>query len=581
MRLFEWTHVSHQWVERMLDYNVPGAGKLNRSLSVVDSYKFLKEGKELTEDEIFLASALGWCIEWDDYLDCFGDPVVIGKIGTDIEDFTCSWLVDKALKISNDGKKKLLYDNYGKDDAACVAKVKELNLEVPSPRLSFGIRAGGRPDRRISVVLTRPPRARTRPDLREIWAANAAHRVKTLRTDCGGEFLSKEFTRLCEDWGLQRHLTAPYSPQQNGVVERRNRTVMATVCSLLKSMHVPAEFWGEAVRHAVYLLNLLPTKALGECTPFEAWTGRKPHLGHLRVFGCIAYVKLTVPHPKKLDDRSLPTIYLGMEEGLPLSPMAGAEEPEAVDGARASLSTTEESTPSIPSSHSPIQVSESPDSGPVRLRDLRDIYTNTEEVVLGDDDDELILLESDEPICYREAAAESAWTQKVRLVAKGYVQRQGIDFEEVFAPVVRLDMVRVILALAANRSWEVHHMDVKSAFLNGELEEEVYVTQPEGFEVQGQKHMVYRLSKALYGLKQAPRAWNIRLDRSLKELGYKTSCNSREVKFFKQQMMTEFEMSDLGLLSYYLGIEVEQTKGQIKLKQSAYAKKVLSQFGMS
>ncbi|KAL9250712.1 Retrovirus-related Pol polyprotein from transposon TNT 1-94-like protein [Drosera capensis] len=175
---------------------------------------------------------------------------------------------------------------------------------------------------------------------------------------------------------------------------------------------------------------------------------------------------------------------------------------------------------------------------------------------------------------------------KARLVAKRYVQQQ------------------------ANRSWEVHHMDVKSAFLNGELEEEVYVAQPEGFEVQGQKHLMYKLSKALYGLKQAPRKWNIRLDRSLKELGFRrcsqeqavytrgergaalivgvyvddfivTGGNTREVQLFKQQMMTEFEMSDLELLSYYLGIEVEQKKGQIKLKRSAYAKKILSQFGMS
>ncbi|KAL9259787.1 Retrovirus-related Pol polyprotein from transposon TNT 1-94-like protein [Drosera capensis] len=148
-------------------------------------------------------------------------------------------------------------------------------------------------------------------------------------------------------------------------------------------------------------------------------------------------------------------------------------------------------------------------------------------------------------------------------------------------------------------------MDVKSAFLNGELEEEVYVAQPEGFEVQGQKHLVDRLSKALYGLKQAPRVWNIRLDRILKELGFRrysqeqvvytrgegsaalivgvyvddlivTGGNSREVKLFKQQMMTEFEMSDLGLLSYYLRIEVEQKKGQINLKQSAYAKKIVT-----
>ncbi|CAO2835760.1 unnamed protein product [Amaranthus hypochondriacus] len=269
---FDWTDTSRQWVDRMLDYNVPG-GKLNRGLSVIDSYKLLKDGEELTEDEIFLASALGWCIEWlqayflvlddimdnshtrrgqpcwfrvpkvgmiavndgvilrnqiprilkkhfrdtkyyvdlldlfnevefqtasgqmidlittiegekdlskysvdlhrrivqyktayysfylsvacallmsgekledhidvknilidmgiyfqvqDDYLDCFGDPKFIGKIGTDIEDFKCSWLVVKALELCNDEQKKVLFDNYGKEDPDCVAKVKEL-----------------------------------------------------------------------------------------------------------------------------------------------------------------------------------------------------------------------------------------------------------------------------------------------------------------------------------------------------------------------------------------------------------------------------------------------------------------------
>jgi hypothetical protein len=176
---------------------------------------------------------------------------------------------------------------------------------------------------------------------------------------------------------------------------------------------------------------------------------------------------------------------------------------------------------------------------------------------------------------------------KARLVAKGYVQKQGIDLEEVFAPVARLDTVRLILALAANRGWQVHHLDVKTAFLNGDLVEEVYVSQPEGFEVKGKKKHVLKLSKALYGLRQAPRAWNIKLDKSLKNLRF-TKCASElavytrgtrkevvvlgvyvddlivtgsdpaEILKFKKEMTTQFEMSDLGLLSYYLGIEVEQ-----------------------
>jgi hypothetical protein len=92
---------------------------------------------------------------------------------------------------------------------------------------------------------------------------------------------------------------------------------------------------------------------------------------------------------------------------------------------------------------------------------------------------------------------------KARLVAKGYVQRYGVDYDEVFAPVARLESARLLLALAEHEGWAVHHMDVKTAFLNGDLNEEVYVDQPPGFKVAGQEHKVLRLQKALYSLKQA------------------------------------------------------------------------------
>ena len=123
---------------------------------------------------------------------------------------------------------------------------------------------------------------------------------------------------------------------------------------------------------------------------------------------------------------------------------------------------------------------------------------------------------------------------KARLVAKGYVQRHGIDYEEVFAPVARLETVRVIIALAASNGWEVHHLDVKTAFLHGDLVEEVYVSQPDGFRIKGSEEKVYKLHKALYGLKQAPRAWNIKLKSILKELNF-SKC-SKEPSLFKKRM---------------------------------------------
>jgi len=118
---------------------------------------------------------------------------------------------------------------------------------------------------------------------------------------------------------------------------------------------------------------------------------------------------------------------------------------------------------------------------------------------------------------------------KARLVAKGYVQRQGVDFEEVFAPVARLESVPLMLAITAHWSWPVHHMDVKSAFLNGDLQEEVYVSQPPGFVDKKSPGHVLRLHKALYGLRQAPRAWNTKLDTTLLSFGFRRSENEHGV----------------------------------------------------
>lgn len=207
-------------------------------------------------------------------------------------------------------------------------------------------------------------------------------------------------------------------------------------------------------------------------------------------------------------------------------------------------------------------------------------------------------------------AAGNVVKHKACLVAKGYVQRAGVDFDEVFAPVARLDSVRLLMAIAAQQSWEVHHLDVKSAFLNGELAEEVYVVQPPGFIKEGEDSKVLRLHKALYGLRQAPRAWNIKLDDTLLQLGFQrspseyavyvrgegvrrlllgvyvddliiTGASMAEINSFKQQMKESFSMSDLGRLTYYLGMEVKQDASGITLSQTAYAGKLLEKAGMA
>lgn len=104
--------------------------------------------------------------------------------------------------------------------------------------------------------------------------------------------MSHEFNSYCKESGIQRHLTAWYTPQQNRVVERRNRTLMEMTRSILKHMHMPNYLWGEAIRHATYLINCIATRALKDQTPCEVYRGRNPNINHLRVCGCIAYAKV-------------------------------------------------------------------------------------------------------------------------------------------------------------------------------------------------------------------------------------------------------------------------------------------------
>jgi len=122
---------------------------------------------------------------------------------------------------------------------------------------------------------------------------------------------------------------------------------------------------------------------------------------------------------------------------------------------------------------------------------------------------------------------------KARLVARGFVQKAGMDYFEVYAPVARLEIVRLIVAITCGRKWRMHHLDVKSAFLNGPLDEEVYVTHPPGFKIKGNENMVYRLHNALYGLKQAPRAWNKRIDSFLVQQDF-VKCKSEYGVYVKK-----------------------------------------------
>ena len=199
---------------------------------------------------------------------------------------------------------------------------------------------------------------------------------------------------------------------------------------------------------------------------------------------------------------------------------------------------------------------------------------------------------------------------KARLVAKGYTQSYGVDYEETFAPVAKLNSVRVILSLAANLDWPLHQLDIKNAFLNGELEEEVYMQIPSGLESSSTSNKVCKLRKSLYGLKQSPRAWFDRLTRVVKEDGF-TQCQSDhtvfvkhssegkvalfivyvddivitgddhdQIRHLKRLLAKEFEVKDLAQLKYFLGMEVARTKNGIYVSQRKYTLDLLQETGM-
>nr|GEV46704.1 retrovirus-related Pol polyprotein from transposon TNT 1-94 [Tanacetum cinerariifolium] len=313
-------------------------------------------------------------------------------------------------------------------------------------------------------------------------------KIKSMRSDRGGEFLSKEFKIFCEDNGIRRFLTAPYSPQQNGVVERKNRTILNMVRSMLKSKKMPKEFWDEAV----------------DCTESERYD---------------------------------------------FLPMTNEEETEeSSEEARQSQSPT-------PNQDSPLSSSkgEPKTRKAIKIKKWRQAMEEEIKSIEKNDTWELTTLSKGQKAIRvkwvykaKKNAKGEVEKYKARLVAKGYKQKHGIDYEEVIALVARLETIRMIIAIAAQHKWKIHQMDVKSAFLNGLLEEEVYVEQPKGYVSKGQEGKVLRLKKALYGLKQAPRAWNTRIDKYFQEHGFR-KCLSEYALYvkFKNKKRYAKEIFDL------------------------------------
>lgn len=510
--------------------------------------------------------------------------------------------------------------------------------------------------------------------------------IVKLRTDNGGEYLSKDFQAYLASKGIEHQLTIPHSPQQNGVAERLNRTLMESARAMLSHSKLPNKFWAEAVATAAYVRNRTTTTSnQDQLTPFEKWYGRKPNIAHLKVFGCAAYSHVPSAERRKLDKKAHRMCFIGYsknpkgyrlidpstekvvtrrdvvfnETDFKLFSRKNTEmvcipdefsteseeelignEPEAVEPRRSQRTIRRPDyygfleTGDVAVNDEYINFTTTPDHCAYTVQEIPEPKTFEEatrsphakewrnatdleyQSLIDNDTWDLVELPEEK------SAVGCKWVFKVkyngqgkierfksRLVAKGYSQRHGIDFEETFSPVVRYSSIRTLLAHAVQKDMIVHQMDVITAFLHGKLNEELYMQQPEGYEVSGKENLVCRLKKSLYGLKQASRCWNQALNEFMVQAGFVQS-NADPCVFTrfedhttivavyvddliiftdiiddmtetKSLLSKQFKMKDMGQLHYFLGVNVIYGQNCVWLHQNQYIKSMLQKFALT
>lgn len=537
--------------------------------------------------------------------------------------------------------------------------------------------------------------------------------IKILRTDNGTEYVNKDLENFLRQCGIRYQTTNVYTPEQNGLAERMNRTIVEKARCMLFDANLQKDFWAEAVNTAVYVVNRCPAKGLNGKTPEEVWSGKIPDLGHMKVFGCKAMVHVPKQTRKKWDAKSRELIFVGYgletkgyrfihpeTKNLILSRDAAFFEAQVIDitnpNSQISLPVSSEqflyleNGNEVSSTHRPVQqlvASDNEVGSNHRLvaqlaDDINDpsgvVWCSDEPIAMNSDDNMVRRSERipkpkhwddyvtyvandvlvDDPKTIEEAFSRPdahLWKQaiteeydsllrnetfelvdlpmdrkaiackwvfkskrnssgevvrkKARLVIKGFSQRKGVDYKETFSPVVRYNSIRYLMSMAVQYDLDIDQMDAVCAFLQGEVDETIYMDQPPGF-VNGSK--VCKLKKALYGLKQASRQWNKTLDLALKQFGLKQSnvdpCVYFKVvgkqrtylavyvddfiilsnhldtrKILKSELSKRFQMKDLGEVQFCVGIRItrDRQNGIIHIDQERHILDLLAKFNMS
>lgn len=610
-------------------------------------------------------------------------------------------------------------------------------------------------------------------------------KIKFLQSDNGLEYVNREFDQVLRSNGIKRRLTVPHTPQQNGVAERKNRTLVEMARCMMRQAGSSPAFWAEAINTACYVRNRCPTSALNGGIPFTEWTGKIPTVNFMQIFGAKVFVKDKNPNKGKFDSRAIEGIFTGYdteskayrvyvqttkkiivsrdvkfmtkfgfgreyqeifddncdenvivdirhsgnsEEGRSEHEENREEQVEeprrtlrAVRGTARKLRAEDQQLNAAPREKIPKKRTATlswdrlvgPSKrgrGRPRLvrtgkagRPRKEYSSNPDQEVDTDDsfeedsdeensepeslgsDDVFVNVATNAPSSWKEAeqgpeaegwrkAIEKemialiknyTWkiaprpanrkvignrfvlctkdtpqgeVKKARLVAKGCSQRPGEDFYETYSPVVRTTSIRLLSALAAELGLEIHQMDVVTAYLNGELEDDVYMEVPEVLseildsiikctseyassvveiakewkrDLSDMKDCVCLLKKSLYGLKQSGLRWYLKLVYKLKSLGFESilqdpclfvSRKNRKImlitvyvddmlfatddeewlKEIKKQLSENFEMKDLGKANQCLGIKFMRDDNQgVFLSQRLYAERVLERFGMN
>ncbi|KAK9052683.1 hypothetical protein SSX86_029313 [Deinandra increscens subsp. villosa] len=465
-------------------------------------------------------------------------------------------------------------------------------------------------------------------------------KIKVIRSDRGGEYVSP-FAEVCAQNCIIHECTAPYSPQQNGIAERKNRTLKEMMNAMLISSGLSEDMWGEAILSANYLLNKIPLKNK-DVTPYELWMGREPSYKYLRVWGCLAKVVVPPPKAQKIGPKIVDCVFIGYAQhssayrflvhesknpdgktssSSPVDEIVQDEsqeqsEDEEVEPRRSKRQRTEKSfgpdflTYMVEGDPQTYKEAVTSSEGPQWKKAIKSEIDS----ILQNHTWELVDLPPGcKPLGYRWLFKRkmkpdgSIDKYKARLVIKGYRQKEGLDYFDTYSPVTRITSVRLVLAIAALRKLEVHQMDVKTAFLNGELDEEIYMEQPEGFSAPGQEGKVCKLVKSLYGLKQAPKQWHQKFDQVMINNGFKINecdkcvyikdtsrgyvmlclyvddmliigSNDHMIRSTKDMLKARFDMKDMGLADVILGVKIIRTQNGLVLSQSHYVDKILEKF---